>query len=163
MPVSWDENQLPALSSWIEEQLPLEGEIVIVSMDIPAGCFAGTADLEDREFVVFANLDNPLADITVNFFLGYIVTLAYDKSGWAGHPPYDVLFDCHRLVCQSLLEFNEEFAKALEDHVDILQAWHSTSESETNEDTQDIDVLMEQANSVLFTVNPSGSKKYEIN
>jgi hypothetical protein len=165
MGISWDENQLPALSSWIEEKLPLkEGEIAVATMDIPANCFAGSVDLQEKEFVVFANLECPLSDVTVNVFLGYIVALAYDRSGWVGLPPADVLFDCHRQVCQAMLEFNEEFSKALEEHADILEAWHKTHANDVSATTTvDTDDLVDQMSSSLFVVNPDDSKKYGAN
>lgn len=165
MAISWDENQLPALSSWIVEKLPLKhGELAVATMDIPPNCFAGTVDLEEKEFIVFASVESPIADITVNVFLGYMVALAYDRSGWKGLPSHEILFDCHRLVCQALLEFNEDFSKALEEHVDILEAWHEThAKDDSATTTVDTDDLIDQMGTSLFVANPDDSKKYGAN
>ncbi len=167
MTISWDQNQLPALSAWIEEKLPLvEGEVAVATMDIPENCFAGSVDLEDKEFIVFTNPDSPLTDITMNVFLGYIVALAYDKSGWTGPPSHEILFDCHRQVCQVMLDFNEEFSRALEDHVDILEAWHQNHDAtDSDSATTELDAedLVDQMGTTLFLVNPDDSDKYGVN
>lgn len=161
MSISWDENQLTALSSWVAEKLPLEkGEMAVVTMDMPPNCFAGTVNLPEKLFTVFANPEASLADITVNVLLGYIVALAYDRSGWDGVPSQDVLLDCHRLVCQSLLDFNEDFSKVLEEHVGILDSWHEHHvDDSTTTEPVDANVLVDSMGQMLFAANPADTKK----
>jgi len=167
MSISWDENQLPALISWIESQLPLQqGELAVLSMDIPENCFAGQVDLEEKEFQVFTNINSPMTDTTVNVVLAYIVTMAFDKNGWEPAPASEVLFDCHRQVCQTLLEFNEDFSKHVEECWDILEAWHTTHASPdatpttTTAPATDSESLVEEMGASLFRLNPADSKGY---
>lgn len=164
MTISWDQNQLPALSKLLEEKLPLlTGEVVVMSGDIPPNCFAGSVDLSGREFTVYSSSDSSIVDLTINVFLGYIVAMAYDKHEWAALPPADVLSDCHREVCSILLDFNEDFARTLEDHADLLDEWHRTH-SEANLDVEperDQEEILDELTRSMF--NPTNSKDYGAN
>jgi len=164
MAIYWDENQLPALSSLISEKVPFtNGKMSVATMDTPPNTFAGAVDLPGKEFTVFASLDAPLADVTVNVFLGYIVALAYDRSGWSGMPTIETLVDCHREVCQAMLDFNEDFSRTLEEHAPILEVWHQThvtDDATTEVDTGD---LIEALGTSLFVANPADSKDYGSN
>lgn len=127
MSISWDENQMPSLVDYVESSFPLEngGELSVISMEeIPPNCFAGEVYIDQKQFHVFTNLENTSADTTVNIVLGYIVTMAFDKCGWGSVVEAGALFDCHRKVCEVLLDFNEDFCKHIEECADILEAWH---------------------------------------
>jgi hypothetical protein len=160
MSISWDENQLTALAAWISDKLPLEhGEVIVASMDIPENCFAGQVDLDAKEFVVFTNVDSSMADTTVNIFLGYIVAMAYDKVQWSKVPEYSMVVDCHRSVCSVMLEFNDDFAKALEENLDVVESWY---ESQTNAEVKE-ESLVEDMGSELFTEPVASPKNYNVN
>lgn len=164
MSISWDENQLTALAAWIEDKLPLtQGEVVVASMDIPENCFAGQVDLDTKEFIVFTNVDSPMADTTVNIFLGYIVALAYDKVQWSRVPAYDIVVDCHRLVCTVMLEFNEDFTKALEENLDVIESWYTTQTKTEIVDEGDHEALVEDLGNKLFTSPVASPKNYGAN
>ena len=163
MTISWDENQLTALAAWIEDKIPLtEGEVSITSVDVPENCFAGHIDLYSKEFTVFANIESPMSDISINVCLGYIVALAYDKSGWTTLPPLELLFDCHRQVCQTLLDLNEDFSRVLEEHVDVLEVWRTQQETEGGlEMNIDVEGVAEEMSASLFV--PDRDKDYGSN
>jgi hypothetical protein len=164
MAISWDSNQLPALALFLETKLPLsQGEVVVLSMDIPPNCFAGQVDLSEKEFTVFSNIESPISDITMNVFLAYVVALAYDRSNWSGMPTHDVLFDCMRLVCKTMAEFNEDFSKSLEEHADILEAWHESHAPDGTTTSVDPESLVGSMGASLFSTNPADSKDYGSN
>jgi len=164
MTISWDQNQLPALSFFLEEKLPLlTGEVAVVAGDIPANCFACSVDLEGREFTVYSSSESSVSDLTINVFLGYVVALAYDRQGWTGLPPLETLNDCHREVCLALLDFNEEAARALEEHAELIEEWHRThlTMSSGIEPEGEQKQTLEDLTKGLF--NPPNSKNYGAN
>lgn len=175
MTISWDENQMPSLVDYIESSLPLGngGELSVISMeDVPENCFAGEVRVEDKQFHVFTNLENTSADTTVNIVLGYIVTMAFDKSEWSPTIEAGVLFDCHRLVCELLLDFNEDFCKHIEECTDILEAWHQNHSSpeavdatmmvskEFDEEREDKDIVSEMGMELFSDPKRVKDKEY---
>lgn len=166
MSISWDENQMPSIIDHIEHSLELAngGELAVISMeDIPENCFAGQVYLEEKEFQVYTNLENPATDTTVNIVLGYIVAMAFDKVDWAATMDIGTLFDCHRQVCTILLDFNEDFCKHIEECTDILEAWHQNLMDPNKPATlvvseRESDDLVEEMGMELFGSKPKGKE-----
>ena len=123
--ISWDDFQMVALLAWLEENVSLvHGELVVVTADIPPEAFAAEVDLDDKLLRILANPDNPMADITTNVFLGYIIALAFDRGSWTKEvPSLEDLLDCHRLVCEAMTAFNPDFTEHLQNLKPILENW----------------------------------------
>ncbi|KKL49609.1 hypothetical protein LCGC14_2313830, partial [marine sediment metagenome] len=123
--ISWDDHQMVALLAWLEDNLTLlHGKVTVQSRDVPQDAFAAEVSLEKRELCIFANPDNPMVDTTLNVFLGYVIATAYDRTGWKEVvPSTEDLVDCHRMVCEAMLDFNADFAAHLDDHLPLSELW----------------------------------------
>lgn len=156
-----------ALLRWLEENVTLlHGKVVVKSMNVPPEAFVAEVHLDERECCVFSNPDNPMVDTTLNVFLGYIIALAFDREEWQKTVPSEKdIVDCHKLVCEAMLDFNADFAAHLEEHFPILELWRSSHEqllSETattsaTSGSQQADLLVEDLGSRLF-VNPDDDR-----
>lgn len=162
--ISWDDHQMVALLTWLENNITLlHGEVTVQSRDVPPEAFAAEVHLSQKRLCVFANPDNPMVDTTLNVFLGYVLALAYDRTGWQGIVPVaEDLVDCHQLVCEAMLDFNVDFATLLEDHLPILELWrdsheqHSATASSTTSSKR-ADSLVEDLGNRLFE-NPDDDR-----
>lgn len=162
MSISWDEYQLPALTAWLAEKTPLtHGEVLIATKDIEDNCFSGEISLRNKTFTVFASIETALSEISVNVAMGYIIALAYDKVEWKETPSHQILFDAHRIVCQSFLEFNEDFSQALEEHSDVIEAWYKAHINDQDPTTEltDTEDLVDVMSTSLFSANPDNTSK----
>lgn len=158
MSIRWDNDQVHTLAEFVQQKLPLQHGTMSVCMgDVPESCFAGTVNLDGKEFITVTGMDMTLYELAVNVILSYTIALAYDETEWNSLPSLDLLFDSHRKVCEVMLEINEEFSAALEEYTDILSEWHSAqSESYTGEGN--IDSVLEEMGGLLFA-NPDHSDK----
>lgn len=136
------------------------------SGDIPAEAFAAEVNLDEKVFTVMANPENAMADTTTNVFLGYIIALAYDRSVWkAPIPTENDLLDCHKLVCDAMNGFNEDFSDHLTELWPILESWraaqieYNDNNDSTSTGSTTADSLIESLGSRLFlSSNPDDSK-----
>ena len=131
--IKWDDHQMVALLAWLERNVTLvHGSLKVESVEVPQEAFAGEVDLDNKVFCVYANPDNPMADTTLNVFLAYIIAMAYDRGRWQSPVPEDAdVVDCHRLVCEAMLDFHQDFAAHLEDHLPVLQIWRKAHAENT--------------------------------
>ena len=155
--ISWDDHQMVALLAWLEDNLTLlHGSVKVQSRDVPQDAFAAEIDLSKKELCVFANPDNPMVDTTLNVFLAYIIATAYDRTGWEETvPTSEDLVDCHRLVCEAMLDFNSDFSAHLKDHLPLLELWRDSHEQHvstatTTTGSQRTDSLIEDLGNHLF-------------
>ena len=160
--ILWDDQQMVGLLAWLETNVTLvQGDLVVESKDIPPEAFAASVSLEKKELSVLANPDNSMIDATTNIFLGYIIALAYDRTGWKEVvPSLDDLLDCHRLVCEAMEPFNEDFADHIEDLSSILENWREAHMEEysaqedstaTTSGSRNTDSLVESLGNRLFS------------
>jgi len=168
--IHWDDQQMVALLDWLEENITLVyGEVLVQSRDVPQEAFAAEVDLGEKQFRVFANPENPMVDTALNVFLGYILALAYDRTSWEHIvPSKEDLIDCHRLVCEAMMDFNIEFSYILEEHLTILELWRSSHEEErtttgTVPTTTSADSLVDYLGVGLFGSSDDDDGKWRLN
>lgn len=166
--IKWDDHQMVALLAWLETNITLiHGSVRVESMEVPQEAFSGEVDLDNKEFCVYANPENPMADTTLNVFLAYIIALAYDRQVWGFPVPQEEdLVDAHRLVCEAMLDFHPDFSAHLEEHLQILEIWRKAHEENTTAATASTDsgsasTLIDELGSRMFSKgsgNPDDDK-----
>jgi len=163
MSIAWDENQVPALAQFVQENLPLtKGTLLICLGDVPEQCFAGSVDLGEKRFTLLTGMDMTLYEISINVILAYSIALAYDRNEWSGLPSLELLFEAHRMVCESMMDINEDFSVALEDYSDIISTWHS-AQGENYGGEGNIEEVLEELGGLLFSNPDDSSKDYGAN
>ena len=160
MGISWDNDQISSLTSWIEKEVPLTGTLKIVSAIVPRSTFAMHVEQEAKEFTVYLSIDTPSDEASLMIFMGYIVTLAYDNVNWTEVPSKQNLLDSHKQVCQAMKVFNNDFAQSLENHHPILDKWHDAQLDDSTTLETDEDELVDWMGDSLFS---STKKNYGSN
>lgn len=149
--IDWDDHQLVALLAWLERNITLiHGTLRVESVEVPQEAFAGEVDLDNNTFCVYANPENPMADTTLNVFLAYIIAMAYDRGRWKDPVPTEEdVVDCHRLVCEAMLDFHEDFAAHLEEHLPVLRIWRDAHEENTTAATASTSSTADSADQLI--------------
>lgn len=124
MAIKWDNYQIVSIANWVEDHVTLiNGDLFVEVADIEPGTFAAELDMDERRIRVFVGMDSSVEEGIMNVCLAYILAMSYDRVAWDAIPGTDVVQDCHRILCESLLEFNQDLAKALEEHVEVAETW----------------------------------------
>lgn len=124
MTINWDCDQLVFLAGALEEALPLQGTLRVITSKVPKRSFAGKVVQEDKEFRLYISLDEGMADSTINLALGYVLLYAYERENWDDLISNENLEAAHREVCSLLKSINGEFSEAVGELLDILMQWN---------------------------------------
>lgn len=163
MSISWDENQITSVANFLQEKLPLtQGKVVVCMGDVPDRCFAGSVNIDEKQFILLTGIDMTLYEMVINIVLAYSIALAYEESEWTALPPMESLFDSHRKVCEIMMELNEELAVAFEDYIDIVETWHSAQGEEYGGEG-DLEEVLDELGGLLFSDPDNSNKDYGSN
>jgi hypothetical protein len=175
MAIKWDNYQIVSIANWIEDHVTLiQGDLVVEVANIESGTFAAELDMDEKRIRIFTSMESSVEEGIMNVCLAYILAMAYDRVSWDAVPPKEAVQDCHRVLCESLLEFNQDLAKALEEHLEIVETWieihskgqaaktmtvGSTEVEQLELQEEDDESIIEKMGSNLFA-KPADTKKW---
>lgn len=159
MGIAWDEDQITSIAGWLETNVPLQGQLIVIASDVEEGSFAAYVSLTDKHFVVHTNVASRMSEAMVNVTLAYAIALAYDTTEWQHHPTKEMLTACLERVANSLADFNTAIADVLKEQVDVLEYWvqHIQSPQALVEDESTDEIVDEMSNSLF---SPAQEKKW---